>query len=132
MRPIRLLAAAASTAGLALSSTVALAHAVLKAAVPASGAVVAPAPAELRLTFNEPLEARFCTVKVTRVNDAAAASGASAAIAAVPVKAAADDAASLVVPMPAPAAAGAWQVEWSVMGRDGHRTRGRYAFTVTR
>lgn len=106
----------------ALVAPAAWAHAVLKAATPASGAAVPAGVHELRLTFNEPLEAGFCKIQVT--------DGGAKAVAVKAVKAVDGDPTSLVVPLEAAVAPGTYTVRWSAMGHDGHRTKGDYKFTV--
>jgi hypothetical protein len=103
-------------------STPACAHAVVKSSSPAASATVSPGPTEIRVTFNEPLESTFCTVRL------AAADGLP--VAAAPLKGADGDPTTLVLPLAAAPAAGTYRVRWSAMGRDGHRTKGDFGFTV--
>lgn len=111
-------AAAALAAG---AAPAALAHAKLEQAVPAPGSVVSPAPARLRLQFNEPLELPFSKVKL--VDDRGATLG--------PGKLAIDpaDPKTLVADVP-PLRAGAYRVEWTTVTRDGHKVKGEYGFRV--
>lgn len=106
---------------LTLASAVAFAHARLQASTPANGASVGPAPTELRLQYNEPIEVAMSTVRITGPGDAAVTTG----------KVAADpgDDRTLVQPLPR-LAAGNYRVQWTTMGRDGHHTKGEIRFTV--
>lgn len=61
MRRLALLGAALALAGAAL------AHSYLKEASPAAGTRVRQMPSEVRLSFDEPLEIRFSTFKVYRL-----------------------------------------------------------------
>src|SRR5438067_1761414 len=106
---------------LTLASATAFAHARLQNSTPANGASVAPAPAELRLQYNEPVELAMSTVKMTGPGDAAVATD----------KAVADpsDDKTIVQPLPK-LAAGDYRVQWTTMGHDGHHTKGEIRFTV--
>jgi len=105
---------------LTLASAAAFAHARLQASTPANGAV-GPAPAELRLQYNEPVEVAMSSVRITGPGDAAVATD----------KVAADpgDDKTLVQPLPR-LAAGDYRVQWTTMGHDGHHTKGEIRFTV--
>jgi methionine-rich copper-binding protein CopC len=105
----------------ALLASTAFAHARLERSTPADGATVASSPAELRLQYNEPVEAAMSTVKLD------GPSGAPVAL----DKATADkqDNRTLVVALPK-LAAGDYRVDWATMGRDGHHTKGQLHFTV--
>ena len=106
---------------LTLASAAAFAHARLQASTPANGASVGPAPTELRLQYNEPIEAAMSTVKLTGPGDATVATD----------KVVADpgDDKTLVQPLPK-LAAGDYRVQWTTMGHDGHHTQGEIRFTV--
>jgi methionine-rich copper-binding protein CopC len=108
-------------AALTLASTAACAHARLQDSTPANGSTVAAAPAELRLRFNEPVEAAMSSVKLTGPADAVVATG----------KVGADpaDGRTLVLVLPR-LASGTYRAEWGTMGRDGHHTKGEIRFTV--
>jgi len=108
-------------AALALLSAVASAHAKLQACTPADGASVGPAPTELRLHYNEPVEVAMSTVKITGPGDAT--------VAADKVVADPGDDKTLVQPLPR-LAAGDYRVQWTTMGHDGHHTKGEIHFTV--
>ena len=100
----------------------AAAHALLKSAVPAVGAEVAPGPRELRLTFSEEVEMRFSGVDVREDGERAA----------VAARAALDpaDARVVVVTLAAPLPPGRYRVHWHVVSVDTHRTEGDYGFQV--
>lgn len=99
----------------------AFAHASLLSSTPGNQESVVSAPAEIRLKFNEPVEANFSNVKVI-----GPANKETAANRAEPVEGRADTLRVALPPLPA----GAYRAEWSAMGRDGHRTKGTVFFTV--
>jgi methionine-rich copper-binding protein CopC len=113
----RLLACAA----LMLAAASAFAHAKLHDSTPADGATVTSPPAELRLRYDEPVEAALSSVKLTGPADAAVATEKVAADKADPK--------TLVLPLPR-LAPGAYRAEWTTVGHDGHRTKGEIRFTV--
>ena len=114
----RLFLAIAILAGL---SGQADAHALLQSAIPRVGGS-ASAVSELRLTFTEPLEVAFSTVKLSQSGGAPVATP----------KAQADpkDLKVLVVTLPTPLPPGRYKVEWRVVSVDTHHTQGSYQFTV--
>ena len=107
---------------LALAACVpAFAHGKLAASQPAAGAVLAKSPTELRLSFNEKLEAPFSKVVLT-----------DAAMAAIALPKASVDKAdpkTMTVALP-PLKSGRYHVQWSAVTSDGHKTKGGYDFTV--
>ena len=112
-----------SSSALAVASVLASsawAHAKLEAAEPKAGSVAA-SPKEIRLKFNEVLEAPFSKIKLVDARDAVIEPSALAVDK--------DNPNLLVAEMPA-LAAGAYRVQWSTMTRDGHKVKGEYAFTV--
>ncbi|MBW8756836.1 MAG: copper homeostasis periplasmic binding protein CopC [Burkholderiales bacterium] len=106
---------------LSLASAVAFAHARLQSSTPANGASVGPAPTELRLQYNEPVEAAMSSVRITGPGDAAVATDR--------VVADPGDDKVLVQPLPR-LAAGDYRVQWTTMGHDGHHTKGEIRFAV--
>ncbi|ASV99236.1 copper resistance CopC family protein [Paraburkholderia aromaticivorans] len=110
---------AALLAGFAVAS-LAFAHVFPQKQEPGAGATVA-SPAQVRVTFDGPLEAAFSTLTVTD------ASGKQVNT----QKAAVDEhqPAQIAVPLP-PLAAGHYTVHWVAVASDGHRTHGDYAFNV--
>lgn len=61
---IKNLIVAAAAAAATLAAPAALAHAKLEASSPRANSVVSPAPAQVRLQFNEPLELPFSKIKL--------------------------------------------------------------------
>lgn len=121
MRAMHLAAAAAVTAAAMLAAPYALAHASLKSSSPAAGAVLATAPKQITLAFNEKVEAAFSSVSV------ADAQGKQVSTA----RAKSDAANPAVVYLEVPSlAAGSYTVKWAVAGHDGHRRKGEFSFTV--
>jgi methionine-rich copper-binding protein CopC len=98
----------------------AFAHARLVQAVPAADGMAMPPPAELRLTFSEAVELSFTKVRVIGPDKKPVETG----------KPSLDpkDKATVVVPLAAPLADGAYTVEWQALSADGHKTRGSYRF----
>ena len=109
----RILAVLALTA---LAAPAAFAHAQLKTSTPAPGATVA-APQHVMLTFSE-------KVRVTNLKLVSAGKD-------VPVtvdRAANSDTVHVPVPALAP---GTYEVQWTVVGADGHPMNGKMSFTVS-
>jgi methionine-rich copper-binding protein CopC len=98
----------------------AIAHAQLVSSSPAANEMAMPPPSELRLKFSEGLELKFTTVKVKGLNGAPVKTG--------PLKIDASDGSLLIVPLPSPLPAGQCTVDWQVVGKDGHKTKGHYSF----
>ena len=109
-------------AAFALFAATAQAHSHLKASEPAEGATVAASPATLKLTFSMPLVAKFSGVTLT---DAAGKQVDLGTPATDPA-----DNKILLVPVPAPLAAGEYTVDWHVVAVDTHRMKGTYKFTI--
>jgi len=105
---------------LAAASSPALAHAHLVSAAPAANAA-ASAPTQLTLKFSEAIELSLSGVALTGSGGAVATGAASLD---------AKEGVTLTAPLDAPLAAGKYHVEWHVLARDGHRTKGAYDFTV--
>jgi len=103
---------------LLLASGLLRAHTHLEAAAPADGAVLNTAPATLDLTFGEDVQ----LLKLT-VTDAA---GAPQDLDFTPAAKAAK-AFSIALPALAPSA---YTVNWTVLGADGHRVEGEFAFAL--
>lgn len=97
------------------------AHAVLKEAVPSAGSVLHATPKEVALTFNEKIEGAFSAISLTDPKGKPVATG----------KAHLDpeNAATLQLALPT-LPPGEYGVHWTVVGRDGHRRKGEYTFTV--
>jgi copper resistance protein C len=99
----------------------AAAHAVLMSSSPAANSVLAEAPREIRLSFNERIEARFSSVTLTR-NDRTKVQVTRPA--ADPEKQ--ND---LIVSLPA-LAPGKYQVRWQTTSADSHRIQGQFGFEI--
>ena len=119
--PIKPLLSGAALILAAAFSTGARAHAKLEVAEPKAGSTVSPSPKEIRLQFNETLEAPFSKIKLADAHDAVIEPSAVAVDK--------DNPRLLVASMPA-LPAGAYRVQWSAMTRDGHKVKGEYAFNV--
>ena len=111
---------------LLLWCTPALAHARLLETDPTDGARLSQPPEQVRLRFNEPIEAEFSPLKVfdpqgDRVDRDNA-------------RIASDDARVLVADLeelPEGSRTGVYTVEWRVTSADGHPVNGTYGFNVT-
>ena len=100
----------------------ALAHALLRQAQPPVDGSVAPGVQEVRITYSEAVEPRFCQVVLIGTDG-------------MPVQAAAPvtdraDAKVLVLRLSQPLQPGAYKVEWHATSVDTHKTEGSYGFTV--
>lgn len=110
----------AAAALLFAAASPAFAHAKLESSDPRAGSTVASAPAALRLTFNETLEAPFSKIGL---------SGAAGPVT-LP-KAQVDKANPKVLSVPLPQLApGQYKVQWSTVTRDGHKVRGEFDFRI--
>jgi hypothetical protein len=105
----------------ALVSGAALAHAFLDHALPAVGATVVQAPAEVTLWFTQRLEPAFAGCAVTNAAGARVDTGQAA----VDPK----DPQELHVKLK-PLPPGTYRVSWQVTSVDTHRTTGDFSFTV--
>lgn len=104
---------------LSLVTAVVVAHAHLQKAVPANGAAVTAAPANVVLTFSEPAQLTACWIQK--------GDGAKQKIGPL----AAEPARQISVPLPPRLAAGTYVVSWRVMGDDSHIVPGQIRFTVS-
>lgn len=107
---------------LGMSFQQAFAHAHLKDQLPAEGAALEQAPEAITLNFSEGIEVNFTKVNVTDENKQTIKTG----------KAALDpsDNTKVIIPVESKLAAGKYDVQWSVVSVDGHKTKGNYSFTV--
>ena len=104
-----------------LASPLAFAHATLVSSSPAKAQVLDAPPIEIRLTFNEHVDARLCRIKLVSTDgrniDAdrphADKADPNALVASVPVL-----------------RAGTYSARWTAVGTDGHKTRGDFSFTI--
>ena len=97
------------------------AHASLESAVPAKNAQLTAAPKEVRLHFNENLEANFSAIKVIN------SSGKNILLKKATVDS--KDQKTLFAPLD-PLKAGSYKVQWVGVGHDGHRRSGDFMFSV--
>ncbi len=99
----------------------AMAHAHMLDAEPPANAVITQVPKQLRLRFSEPIEKKFVRLDIKRGDQ--------------PVVLAPDSlqwdsgGKTLVVNLPGQAT-GVYQVQWSILAKDGHPGKGHYSFTV--
>ena len=119
--PITTLITAISAIALFAMSVPAWAHAKLQSATPAANAVLDTTPKEVRIQFNEALEAAFSSIKVT--------DGKNSEVSAEKSSVDAADTKVMYVSLPK-LTPGTYAVHWSAMTRDGHRVKGDYSFTV--
>ena len=100
----------------------ALAHAHLLSSEPPANAVIAQAPQQLRLKFSEPVEKHFSRVQVQTDKE----------LLVLPANSLQWDAAgkALQIQLPAHAPATNYQVQWSILAKDGHPGKGRLSFKV--
>ena len=111
----------ASVLLLAAAITPAFAHAHLASAEPADAAMLTASPTTLTLKFTEAIELAFSGANLQ---------GPNGPVALRPAHLDPADAETLVVPLDAPLAAGAYTVDWHSLSTDGHKTTGSYSFTV--
>jgi methionine-rich copper-binding protein CopC len=120
MKTNKLAVAAAATLACAFPAP-AWAHAKLQSSSPQAGSEVSPAPAQLRLRFNEAPELPFSKVRLVDEQGAVAEPSKTTVDAADPK--------TLVSTLPA-LHAGAWRVQWTAVSRDGHKVKGEFGFRV--
>jgi copper resistance protein C len=120
MRIIRLVAAASAATILAvLAGGPALAHNSLVEAVPKKDAVLKKAPAEVRLTFLQKLDARFTTIVVTDAGKQKVPTGEPEA-----------EGKTGTVTFAGELPNGDYTVAYRVVSSDGHPVQGSYKFTL--
>lgn len=107
---------------LGMSFQQAFAHAHLKDQLPAEGAAIEQAPESITLNFSEGIEINFTKVKVTGPNNTEVKTGKAALDSANDTK--------VIIPIEGKLVAGKYDVNWSVVSVDGHKTKGEYSFTV--
>ena len=100
----------------------ALAHTHLTNSTPAAGATVAATLSEVRLHFDEVLEARLSRVGIVSAKGASVATG--------PVSVDPADRSTLVVRLTQPLAPGTYKVNWQAISADTHKVRGSFSFHV--
>jgi copper resistance protein C len=116
----RMAVAATLCAAALLATQTAMAHVFPSKQEPGAGATVS-APAQVRITFDGPLEPAFSTLTVTD----AAGKPVTTSKASIDAK----DPDVITLPLSA-LAAGHYTVHWVAVASDGHRTHGDYSFDV--
>lgn len=108
--------------GLAGISSAASAHPKVTQTTPAANAAVATSPKEIRLSFNETLEAKFSGAEIQNQSGQKVDTGR--------VSTDPKDSKQMVIPLSSPLAAGTYTVMWHAVAADSHRVKGSYSFTV--
>ena len=121
MKTLHMTMLAMTMATATLASPTASAHAMLKSSNPGAGAILAAAPKEIALTFNEKLEDAFSVITLADTGGKSVAAG----------KAKVDVNNSAILRLKVPTlSAGGYTVTWAVAGHDGHRRKGSFKFFV--
>ncbi|KAA1186750.1 CopC domain-containing protein YobA [Photorhabdus heterorhabditis] len=107
---------------ISMSCQQALAHAHLTEQIPAEDTTVENAPQVITLSFSEGIELNFSKVKVTGPENKSIKTGQLRLDPATNTK--------LILPVEDKLVAGKYDVDWSVVSVDGHKTKGIYSFTV--
>lgn len=107
--------------GLVIWPSLAAAHAALEKSAPSANAVLNQAPASVQLWFGEAVEPSFSTIRVVNSAGKDVNNGKSAV---------SDSDPKLVAVNLQPLTAGKYKVIWRVVARDGHKSKGEFAFTV--
>lgn len=107
---------------LGMSFQQAFAHAHLKDQLPAEGAAVEQVPESITLNFSEGIEINFTKVNIVGPESQNIKTG----------KATLDPTndTKVIVPIEDKLTIGKYDVNWSVVSVDGHKTKGTYSFTV--
>jgi methionine-rich copper-binding protein CopC len=100
----------------------AFAHAHLKHQYPAADAAVTASPQAITLNFSEGVEANFSGLTLTGPQQAVVKTGTA--------KRNEKDDKQLIVPVEEAMKPGDYQVDWHVVSVDGHKTKGKYHFSV--
>ena len=100
----------------------AFAHAHLQHQYPAANAAVSASPQAITLTFSEGVEANFSGITLTGPQQTAVKTGTA--------KRNEKDDKQLIVPIEEALKPGDYQVDWHVVSVDGHKTKGKYPFSV--
>ena len=98
------------------------AHAALVGSNPASGSVLATAPTQVTITFDQPVDTRFGQLKVVAPDGSAASAG--------PIMRPRDDEAAVDLRTGLPQ--GTFVVSWRVLSADSHPVSGGFTFSVGR
>jgi methionine-rich copper-binding protein CopC len=89
---------------------------------PANGSILSQPPREIRLSFNDTIEARFSSVTLTQSDGKKVQTGRASSDAQKRI--------DLVVSLPA-LQPGKYQVRWQVTSADSHRIQGRFGFEIS-
>ena len=108
--------------GIVLAGTAADAHSKLVQSSPAADSILATSPAEIRLKFNEPMEAELARVGLTTAEGGEVVLG--------PATTDQGDKTELVVPIKDTLSPGAYHVHWQAVSDDMHKVEGDFAFEV--
>jgi methionine-rich copper-binding protein CopC len=106
---------------LSLTGPDARAHAYAQTSVPAPDALLPRAPDAICVGFTTLVDLPLSRIVLS-------AEGAAAGLSTGPLRASGKQ---LCAPVTASLPPGVYRVQWTVVGRDGHRTSGTYRFTVT-
>jgi methionine-rich copper-binding protein CopC len=98
----------------------ALAHANLLSSEPTANGMAMPPPTEIRLKFSEPIEVKFAKIEIVGSDKKPVAIG--------PLKLDEQDDTVVIVPLAAPLVDGDYTVNWRVVGKDTHKTKGSFGF----
>ena len=105
----------------ALCANLAAAHGILVSSSPAKGSILAEPPREIRLSFNESVEARFSAVTLVRNDGKVVVSGRPSSDG--------QKRSDIVVALPA-LQPGKYQVRWQTTSADSHRIQGSFGFEI--
>lgn len=105
-----------------MCSQQAFAHAHLKAESPAANAVITSAPQSLTLSFSEGIELNFSKIELRSADNKVVNAGI--------LQLADEDNKKIILPLTSTLDAGKYQVSWNIVSVDGHKTQGKYSFTV--
>ena len=97
------------------------AHGKLVTSEPANGASLEHPPAEVRLQFNEPVEAAFTTIRLIGPAAKEVSTG--------PTTVDKTDGKTVVLVLPS-LTSGAYRAEWTMVGPDGHKVKGTVPFSI--
>ncbi|HKN05485.1 MAG TPA: CopC domain-containing protein YobA [Buttiauxella sp.] len=100
----------------------AFAHAHLQHQSPAENAVVSTSPQAITLNFSEGVEANFSGITLTGPQQTVVKTGTA--------KRNDKNNKQLIVPIDETLKPGDYQVDWHVVSVDGHKTKGKYPFSV--
>ena len=100
----------------------ALAHAHLRSAQPSVGGTTRESVQDVRLSYSEAVEPRFCQVAVSG-SDGKPVEAAKPAVDPADPK-------SLILHLVRPLTPGTYKVDWHATSTDTHKTQGSYRFTV--